>query len=33
MLTRVEQIALDADQTARAAPSFEIAADLAAAPR
>ena len=30
MLTRAEQIALDADQTSRAAPSFEAAADLAA---
>jgi hypothetical protein len=33
MLTRAEQIALDADQTSRAAPSFEAAADLAAALR
>ena len=33
MLTRAEQIALDADQTSRAAPSFGAAADLAAALR
>jgi hypothetical protein len=33
MLARVEHIALNADETARAAPTFEIAADLAAALR
>jgi hypothetical protein len=33
MLTRVEHIALTADETGRAAPTFEIAADLAAALR
>jgi hypothetical protein len=33
MLARAEHIALDADETVRAAPSFEIAADLAAALR
>lgn len=33
MLARIEHIALDADETARAAPAFEIAADLAAALR
>ena len=33
MLARVEHVALDADETARAAPTFEIAADLAAALR
>jgi hypothetical protein len=33
MLARVEHIALDSDETARAAPTFEIAADLAAALR
>ncbi|GIE98575.1 VOC family protein [Paractinoplanes rishiriensis] len=33
MLTRAEHIALDADQTSRAAPAFEAAADLAAALR
>ena len=31
MLARVEHIALNADETARAAPTFEIAADLATA--
>ena len=29
MLARIEHIALNADQTERAAPTFEIAADLA----
>ncbi|XVV08961.1 VOC family protein [Actinoplanes sp. CA-131856] len=33
MLARVEHVALDADQAARAAPAFEIAADLTAALR
>ena len=33
MLARVEHIALNADETERAAPTFEIAADLAAALR
>ncbi|GIJ76627.1 hypothetical protein SAMN05443287_108142 [Micromonospora phaseoli] len=33
MLARVEHIALNADETGRAAPTFEIAADLAAALR
>ncbi|MEV4415151.1 VOC family protein [Catellatospora sp. NPDC049609] len=33
MLARIEHIALNADETARAAPTFEIAADLAAALR
>jgi hypothetical protein len=33
MLARVEQIPLNADETLRAAPTFEIAADLAAALR
>ncbi|MDI6104605.1 VOC family protein [Actinoplanes sp. NEAU-A12] len=33
MLARVERITLNADETARAAPTFEIAADLAAALR
>nr|WP_221381882.1 VOC family protein [Actinoplanes polyasparticus] len=33
MLARVEHITLNADETARAAPNFEIAADLAAALR
>ncbi len=33
MLARVENIALNADETGRAAPTFEIAADLAAALR
>jgi len=33
MLARVEHVALTADQIARAAPAFEIAADLAAALR
>src|SRR5688572_5998469 len=33
MLARVEHIALNADETARAAPTFAIAADLAAALR
>ncbi len=33
MLARVEHIALNADETAKAAPTFEIAADLAAALR
>ncbi|MEV4279613.1 VOC family protein [Actinoplanes xinjiangensis] len=33
MLARVEHIALDEDETERAAPTFEIAADLAAALR
>jgi hypothetical protein len=33
MLASVEHIALNADETARAAPTFEIAADLAAALR
>jgi hypothetical protein len=33
MLARVEHIALNADETARAAPTFDIAADLAAALR
>lgn len=33
MLTRAKQIALDADQISRAAPSFEAAADLATAVR
>ena len=33
MLARVGQVTLNADQTGRAAPSFEIAADLAAALR
>ncbi|WP_306203703.1 VOC family protein [Actinoplanes sp. RD1] len=33
MLARLGTIALDADETARAAPTFEIAADLAAALR
>ena len=33
MLARVEHITLNADETARAAPTFEIAADLAAALR
>ncbi|AGZ39463.1 hypothetical protein [Actinoplanes friuliensis] len=33
MLARVERIALNADETGRAAPTFEIAADLAAALR
>jgi hypothetical protein len=33
MLARVEHIALNADETARSAPTFEIAADLTAALR
>ncbi|MET7427243.1 VOC family protein [Dactylosporangium sp. NPDC005555] len=33
MLARIERIALNADETGRAAPTFEIAADLAAALR
>ena len=33
MLARVEHVALNPDETARAAPTFEIAADLAAALR